>query len=181
MITIIGATGHRPDKLGGFSDATFDALVTVAGDFLTGLPEAWEATQGVKGISGMALGWDQAFAQACVNCGIPFVAALPCDGQPALWPKAAKLRWYRLLEQAAEVVTVSPGPYAPGKMMARNKWMADRSDKMAVLWNGDRTGGTANCVQYAQSKNIPIVNLYTAYLRMVAVGSLDEGTSRLES
>jgi len=75
---ILSGTGHRPDKLGGYSDSAFDNLVKIAEDYL-------KESKPDKVISGMALGWDQALAEACVNLNIPFIAAVPFKGQESKW------------------------------------------------------------------------------------------------
>lgn len=50
---IICATGHRPNKLGGYGRDVYARLVKLAYDYL-----AVQKPDAV--ISGMALGWDQA-------------------------------------------------------------------------------------------------------------------------
>lgn len=54
---IVAGTGHRPNKLGGYGDDVFERLVALARTYLWHM-EPWHV------ISGMALGWDQALAQA---------------------------------------------------------------------------------------------------------------------
>jgi hypothetical protein len=66
---IVAGTGHRPDKLGGYSDDAFNLLVKIAKHWL-------EMNKPTRVISGMALGWDQALATAAVEVDIPFVAAV---------------------------------------------------------------------------------------------------------
>ena len=59
-------------------------------------------------ISGMALGFDTWAAETCVELGIPFVAALPCDGMDAVWPLPSQERFRGLLSKAQEIHVVSP-------------------------------------------------------------------------
>ena len=107
------------------------------------------------GITGMALGVDQDFAQACADLGVPFTAAVPCTGQDATWPDTSRRYYKHLLACAAEIFVVSPGPYAPWKMQKRNEWMVDHADEVLAVWNGS-AGGTANCVAYVRrvGKNV---------------------------
>jgi uncharacterized phage-like protein YoqJ len=152
-MTFYAATGHRPDKLGGYSKATEDRLRKLARRYL----EVDTPDQGV--ISGMALGWDMAWAEAAVELGIEFTAAVPFAGQESTWPTAARDRYNKLLGKAADVMVVCTGRYEPWKMDLRNHWMVDHSSKLIALWNGTK-GGTFNCVLYAQAAQREIVNLW---------------------
>jgi len=150
---IIAATGHRPHKLGGYSDRVYWRLVAVAEQYL-------HSQQPTEVISGMALGWDQAFAEAALQLGIPVCAAVPFDGQSLRWPQRSR-RQYQDMLRHCRVVICSPGSYAPEKMQHRNRWMVDHCHRLAALWNGT-PGGTANCLQYAAGK-IQIDNLWHLY------------------
>lgn len=152
---IISGTGHRPDKLGGYSERVTGDLVRTAYEWLiNNRPE--------RVITGMALGWDQALGWAAVDAMIPFTAAIPFEGQESRWPKTSQ-EWFRdLLELADNVIYVSDPGYAPWKMQVRNEWMVDNSDAVLALWNGT-DGGTANCVRYAQKKDKKIYNLWESY------------------
>jgi uncharacterized phage-like protein YoqJ len=158
---IWAATGHRPDRLGGYDDGTLERYVAHACRFLV---EAMPA----KVIVGMALGWDTAVALACVRRGVPFAAAVPFEGQELAWPSDAQARYRTLLRWASEVTIVSR--IAPehqdrtwwigGVMHARNRWMVDRCQAVVALWDGAPKGGTANCIAYAKSVGRPVVNLW---------------------
>jgi uncharacterized phage-like protein YoqJ len=149
---VIAGTGHRPDKLGGYSDEAFNRLVGIAEEYLT-------ANRPEKVISGMALGWDQALAQACINLDIPFLAALPFKNMEVKWPRESQDKYNRILSHASLSVVVSEGEYAPWKMQVRNKYMVDNSEMILAMYDGT-SGGTANCINYANSVGKPIVNLY---------------------
>jgi len=156
-MTVLAATGHRPDKLeGGYSLVTRRALGAVAVQHL-------HYNRPDKVISGMALGWDQAVAGACVTLGIPFIAAVPFEGQESRWPAESQERYFRLLGHAESVEYVSQ--YASAHSMdLRNRWMVDRAGAMLALWNGDLVGGTANCIRYAESRRVPVVNLWAKWI-----------------
>lgn len=148
---IVAATGHRPEKLGGYDEKTRRALGALATEWL-------HYNRPDKVISGMALGWDQAVAAACVVLGIPFIAAVPFMEQPDRWPDAAKARYRRLLEAADEVVGVGTN-WQSNAMQRRNEWMVDRADKMLALHSGS-WGGTFNCLEYARKKGVEVENLW---------------------
>ncbi len=152
---IIAATGHRPPKLGGYKipNPTQTKLIDLTKEILT----QWRPN---KAISGMALGYDQYFAQACLELAIPLIAAIPCEGQEKIWPESSQKIYHDILAQAAEVVIVSPGSYAPEKMKIRNHWMVDRCDKLLAAFDGS-PGGTGECVSYAQKINRDIIRINT--------------------
>lgn len=156
---IIAATGHRPDKLGGYTDAVSHRLGSVASRWLEDQdPQDLEYV-----ISGMALGWDQAVAHACVQLGIPFHAYIPFKGQEGRWPTHARHHYEFLLSMAAEVKVISGAGYQGWKMQKRNEAMVDRCTHVLALWNGS-TGGTANCIIYAELRKRPIINLWSRFV-----------------
>ena len=132
---IMAVTGHRPEKVGGYSDEASKRLTTFAEEMLKFYkPEAV--------ITGMALGWDQAVAEACRQLNIPFIAAIPFKGQESKWPRESQVHYRELLSCAKEVVEVCQPGYAAWKMQRRNEWMVCRATRVLALWNGT-SGGTA--------------------------------------
>lgn len=99
----------------------------------------------------MALGFDTWAAETCVELGIPFIAALPCDGMEQPWPLPSQERFRALLNKAKEIHVVSPGPYKHWKMGRRNEWMVDHCTRLVACYDGSRNGGTYNCLEYAAS------------------------------
>lgn len=158
---IIAATGHRPNKLGGYGFEIQQRLIEVARDYLTF--ESALAPHGLEVIIGMALGWDQAFAFAAYDLKIPYIAAVPFHGQEKLWPEQARATYRKLLDRAAHVHIICDGDFEPWKMQRRNEWMVDNSDRLCALWNGTG-GGTANCVRYAEDAFIPIDNVWREFV-----------------
>ena len=145
---IVCFTGHRPNKLGGYKPcATHDWLRARVRELLLEL-------QPKEAISGMALGFDQIAAQACLDIGVPFVAAVPFETQFMQWPLESQQAYATLLNKAARVHVVDPvspttGWEAAQKLHARNHWMVDNSDEVIAAWDGTK-GGTMECVKYAE-------------------------------
>lgn len=150
-MTVVAVTGHRPDKLGGYDRAARVKLTQFARRHVT-------AKRPTKIITGMALGWDQAVALACALDGIPFLAAIPFEGQERLWSADAQRRYRDLLDRAAEVHVITEHQSAHSFIL-RNRWMVDRCDELDALWNGT-PGGTAHCVNYAIQKKVDWDNLW---------------------
>lgn len=138
---ILSVTGHRPDKLGGYSEQNRIELVDFAKKQLTKFRPSMV-------LCGMAIGWDLAIAEAAASLAIPFVACVPCEGQASKWPQESRARYDSLIKRAADVAMMPGGPYSAWKMQARNMYMVDRSNRLLALWNGS-AGGTKNCVDYA--------------------------------
>jgi uncharacterized phage-like protein YoqJ len=148
---IIAFTGHRPNKLGGYKlpNPTYIHICQQIEKHLIELkPE--------KIISGMALGIDQWAANIAVKLNIPFVAAIPFEGQEKAWPASSQKTYFNLLKKAAEKVIVCEGGYAAYKMQIRNQWMCDKCDILIGVWDGS-PGGTGNCIDYAKSINREII------------------------
>lgn len=150
-MTIIAATGHRPNKLGGYDVENEVKLI----DFAT---EVLRIHQPSTVISGMAIGWDMAVANAAVKLEIPFWAYLPFLGQELRWPSTTRLFYHSLLRKAQRTVICSEGGFTKEAMQIRNIRMVEDCEHMVALWNGS-SGGTANCIHYAQKVN----RLYTNY------------------
>lgn len=152
---ILAATGHRPDKLGGYNDNLSVLRCEIAME--------WMDIRAIeRGITGMALGWDQDFALACYELGIPYTAAIPFEGQESKWPTKSKLVYQWFMNRADEIVIVNPGSYNPGKMLSRNVWMVDNCDHLLAMYDGSQ-GGTAHCLKYAREWEKPVVNLWHIY------------------
>lgn len=140
---VVAATGHRPDKIGGYDfDAPQRQWVRLM------IRQTLCELRPQYCISGMALGVDQDFAFVCVELQIPFVAAVPFIGQELSWPKASREHYRELLKYAYCTYVVTGGGYSSRKMDLRNRWMVDNCDVLVSVWDGSK-GGTGNCVEYA--------------------------------
>ena len=158
MTNVVAGTGHRPPKLGGYDDYTAENLTTLAIDWLT----LYKPYKPVSVISGMALGWDQALAAAAIRLKIPFTAAVPFPGYERKWPTESIKRYTILIGHCSELVFVSNSYNGASTMQLRNEWMVDRCDLLLALWDGSK-GGTANCIRYAERKNVKIENLWNRW------------------
>jgi uncharacterized phage-like protein YoqJ len=154
---IIAATGHRPNKLGGYHLSVFTTLCNVADDYI-------EQNRPEHIISGMALGWDQAVAQVATLKGIPWTAAVPFKGQEAAWPAKSQYFYHELLmgAQRVEIICEAMRNARLG-FHIRNHWMVDHCDRIMALWDGSN-GGTASCIKYAQKVGRPIDNLWPQWV-----------------
>ena len=135
---IVAVTGHRPQHLrvedGYWIQGEFDRLTA--------------KLQPEIGISGMALGADTWWADAVLRAAVPLHAYVPFPGQDARWREDDRIFYRKLLAEATKVVTVCP-EYRPSAFEERNRAMVDACDLLIAAWNGKRSGGTFNALQYA--------------------------------
>ena len=144
-------TGHRPQNLpGGFKNKKLHREIQ---DVTRTRLVAWKPN---IVYTGMALGFDQWVADICIDEKIPFIAALPCQGQDRHWPTKSQQHYKWLLSHAANVVQVDripgyisnrtpPDVYHSFKMITRNMWMVDqltdKADRLLCLWNKEPKSG----------------------------------------
>jgi uncharacterized phage-like protein YoqJ len=156
---VLVATGHRPKRLGDYGEEARLLLVEFAERWLEAL-----APRGL--ITGMADGWDLALAEVAQRRGVPYLAAVPCDDQDRLWRPETRGRYRRLLAAAKKTAVVTPGPYSPGCMERRNRWMFDegvRHDALPLaLWDGGG-GGTFDFLVYATSRGVAALNVWADF------------------
>ena len=157
---IIAGTGHRPGKIFDYSPEAFTKLINLASEWL-------EENKPDKVISGMAMGWDMALAQATIDKNIPLICAIPCKNQDKMWSHSIRFLYSTILLEAVtnpihDVVYVSTRDYDNKCMQKRNEWMVDNSDTVLALWDGS-IGGTNNCLKYAEKKRRKIINLYESW------------------
>ena len=136
---IAAFTGHRPERLRGRIVPVSSAI---QGFLIKESPS--------KVISGMAPGVDQLAAGWSRALHIPWTAAVPFAGQSSRWPKAHQDMYVHLLE-SAETIEVISERYHKGVYDIRDRWMVDRCDVLAAVWDGKTYGGTYNTIEYAKS------------------------------
>lgn len=161
MTGVHSFTGHRPEKTGGYGSAAEQRLIEFAKTVLVGAKTE-------VAIVGMALGWDQAVAEACISLDIPYVAAVPFPGQQYRWPPHAQQRWQRLIDSAQDVKIVTEerpitSNQAAAFLMQRNRWMNANCSHLQALWNGDPRSGTASCITDASKRGIPFTNHWSRW------------------
>ncbi len=152
---ILGITGHRPEpNLGGYKipNPVYDALKLE-------IAKVFQELKPNKIISGMAQGTDQYAVEVAISLGIPFIAALPCNGQDKLWPQESRNRYKELLDKAESYVVVSPGEYTKSCMHKRDQYLVDNSDSVLAVWNGQKFGGTFATVRMAEKANKSIYRI----------------------
>ena len=125
-------------------------------------------------IAGGAVGFDMMAAEAVVSAReedprINLFLALPCRDQTARWKNPSDVyRYNRLLEEANDIHYIQDA-YSSTCMHKRNRWMVDNSAVCVAYLNDTAKGGTVYTVNYAKSKDIPVVNLSnSSFLEVLA-------------
>lgn len=158
---IVAGTGHRPNRLLGYGEHADRLLDRFAGAWIRTLEPS-------RVLTGMALGFDLSLARASIHLGVAFTAAVPFEGQDALWPDGSRREYQRVLARAEAVVVVSPGGYAPAKLLRRNQWLVEHCTLLAALLKPGAHGGTANCVRYASAAGRETVHMWRSWEAFVA-------------
>lgn len=180
---IVSFTGHRPhhlpwkDKLGtgySISNKRVQAYASLLQENLRPLI----LNEGAHTfISGGALGVDQIAFWAVAHLKREFPnlhnhLAIPFAKQHTAWKNPEILHWYHKMVQRADSVayvdtiegynrdaSVGIGEYSGYKMQIRNEYMVNHSNVVVAVWNGT-SGGTGNCVKYAQEQGKRIIQLH---------------------
>lgn len=97
--------------------------------------------------------------------------AVPFRNQPKVWHEEEDIeRYYEQLGQA-DIITyvdsleaykrseIAIGEYHSDKLQARNEYMMDKADIIIAVFDGKRTGGTFNAIQYVKEFNKQILRI----------------------
>jgi hypothetical protein len=106
------------------------------------------------GISSLAVGADQIFAQVVLDCGGELQVIIPCKGYADAFDEQGRYEYERLLTAASSVKTISLSVSDEEAYLAAGKRVVDISDQLIAVWDGlpaAGLGGTADIVAYAQS------------------------------
>ena len=113
----------------------------------------------VVGVSSLAKGADQLFAQCVLDAGHALQAVLPCRDYAHAFDHADRDDYYALLGRAQTVVTLGFGPPSEEAFLAAGQFIASHVDRMIAVWDGGPAqgrGGTGDIVEYATSLCIPV-------------------------
>lgn len=149
----IFGTGHRPEHCGLSYEQMFELAKAALSDH----------SPSDTILCGMASGWDLALGRIAMIMEFNVWTVRPWAGHR---PRVSEISMYEALESYAQrhVITNDslfyPGPWC---YQIRNEWMVDNGDQGLALWNGKESGGTYNCIKYAEKKGKPVVNIWRNY------------------
>ncbi|MFG1604963.1 hypothetical protein [Actinoplanes sp. NPDC049265] len=147
-----GVTGHRilPPRIAAFA----------ADRWRRELP----AGAGLHGVSSLADGADQLFAEHVLAAAGTLHVVLPCEGYAgSLISDDSRTRFEQLRRAAGSVVTMPFAEPSEQAFLAAGKAMVDACDHLFAVWDGRPArgpGGTADVVAYARSRGRPVTILW---------------------
>lgn len=146
-------TGHRPKKFPWKYDEK-DKRCAALKAVLTEQIETLAAAGVTDFYTGMALGVDTWAAMAVLdlrerNTAVRLHCILPCEGQEITWTLPAQVRYKYILSEADSVEYVKR-LYDGKCMLERNQRLVDSAARLIAVYNGEKRGGTAATVRYAQ-------------------------------
>lgn len=152
-------TGHRPGNLPGrYDNLDHPGRVWIHEQIRIAIRTILEDNPEAEAIVGGALGIDQEAAFICQEMSVPYHVYAPCREQDNKWPNASKVKYQDMLTGAASVTYVHDGPYTNRCMQDRNEAMVNDSQLVIAVFDGT-SGGTANCVNYAEERGTTIVRI----------------------
>lgn len=148
---IIGITGHQR-----LEDPTAWKWVQ---DALDGI---LEENSGATGISSLAIGADQLFAESVLSHNLKLISVIPCLEYVETFDQTAVATYKSLLASAAEKIQLSFIAPSEKAFYAAGKKIADLADILVAVWDGQPAkglGGTGDIVKYAQEQHKDIIHI----------------------
>jgi hypothetical protein len=115
------------------------------------------------GISNLADGADQLFAQAVVDAGGQLEVIIPAAQYRAGLPESAHAAYDALLARAAKVDRLDRIESNEDAHMEASQVMLTRADHLFAVWDGKAArgyGGTADVVAEARKRNVPVTVIW---------------------
>jgi hypothetical protein len=148
----IGITGHR-----GLPAAT-EQLVDRA------IREQLARTgRDITGVSNLADGADQLFAQAVLDAGGQLDVIIPAALYRNGLPESAHTSYDKLLSKASSVHRLDRVESTADAHMEASNVMLERADRLFAVWDGKPArayGGTADVVAEARKRGIPVTIIW---------------------
>lgn len=153
-------TGHRPSKLPwrySEADSRCVALKAVLAEQTAMLVNAG-VTQFLSGMAEAVDTWSALSVLALreKNPAIKLHCILPCKEQADKWAASSRELYRSILDRADSIVYVSRA-YHKDCMLDRNRFLVDHANILLAVYNGERRGGTAATVRYAQKMGREII------------------------
>lgn len=148
---IAGISGHQ--DLGDAEDvawirSTLEAILT--------------NRQPELGLTSLAAGADQLFAEVLVSRGIPFDVVIPCANYELAFQEPNIAVYYALRVKARNQFTLPFSGPSESAFMAAGQQIVDDCDLLISVWDGEPSrglGGTADIVAYALRSGREVVHV----------------------
>lgn len=117
-----------------------------------------------QGISSLAAGADQLFAEELLAAGASLHAVVPAaDYESAFDDEASRAHYRKLLSRAASVERLNFDTSTEDAYWAAGRRVVDRADELLAVWDGQPArglGGTADVVDYARARDKPVTVIW---------------------
>ena len=147
----VAVSGHR--------GLTPEVAVLVAEGIGAELERLAPAGADLVGITCLADGADQIFATAVLDRGGEIEVVIPAEKYREGLPDETKHQYDKLLADASAVHRCTYVESTAEAHMDASRLMVDSADHLIAVWDGEPArsyGGTADVVQYAQEKAVPV-------------------------
>ena len=162
-------TGHRPSKFPwryNEADSRCIALKSALAEQIRLLAKAG-VTQFLSGMAEAADTWSALSVLALRenNLALKLHCILPCREQADKWAASSRNLYRSILERADSIVYVSRD-YQKKCMLDRNRFLVEHASTLLAVYNGERRGGTAATMRYAQKmgREIVVINPNTLHI-----------------
>ena len=155
-------TGYRPEKFGFPFEENCPEYKTFYARLSTAIAKL--INDGcTQFYCGMAQGFDIAAGEHVallkkLRPDIKLIGVVPFKGQEEKWTKKWQDRYFALLKDCDEVITLND-EYTRWSFSQRNRYMVDRSRYCITYFDG-KTGGTESTLKYASKNGRQIINIY---------------------
>lgn len=152
-MTTLAVTGHRglPDDTMRLVEAALRAEVGRHGSLV--------------GVSCLADGADQLFAEAVVDAEGSLVVVVPAEEYRDDLPDSCHKAYDRLLNEAIKVIRLDNVRSDSEAHMQASTVMLEEADRLIAVWDGQPArgyGGTADVVDLARRQGIPVTVIWPA-------------------
>jgi hypothetical protein len=113
------------------------------------------------GLSSLAAGTDQTFAEVALGMGTRILAVIPVAGYERFFGRNDLLNYRRLLNRC-EVVELNLTGEPQRSFFEAGKYIVDNCDVLFAVWDGaasEGLGGTADVVAYAKHRRRKIIHI----------------------
>lgn len=148
---IIGVTGHQRLE----DPAAWEWVRAALNDIL-------EEHPGAVGISSLAIGADQLFAESVLSHNMKLISVIPCLEYVDTFDQTAVAMYKSLLSSATEKIQLSFIAPSEKAFYAAGKKIADLADILVAIWDGQPAkglGGTGDIVKYAEEQHKDIIHI----------------------
>lgn len=145
-MTVVAVTGHRAlDDTALMRREIDEVLAQVQAPLI--------------GVSALAAGADQIFAEAVLAAGGALEVIVPAIDYRESLDTVTRAAFDRLVDAATTVTTLQYDHAGRGAYLAAGLEMLDRCDVLVAVWDGEASrgdGGTADIVHRARVRGIPV-------------------------